>query len=82
MRLTMSLATIIIPESCDIVKQHCVRPPPFRMSYPNGAKAQPSIVDRGGQGLSFQPLDNPIGQDLVTHKAGRRHGYGGCIQAH
>ncbi len=53
------------------------------MPSPNGVEGQPSRVDTGGQGLSFQPLDNPTGQELYVHEAGRRHGYeGGCIQTH
>ena len=53
------------------------------MPSSNGVEAQPSIVDTGGQGLSFQPLDNPIGKELTVQEDGRGHGYGGgCIQTH
>ncbi len=53
------------------------------MPFPNGVKAQPSIVDRGGLGLSFKLLDDPTGQELAAREAGRRHGHGGgCIQTH
>ncbi len=50
------------------------------MPSPNGVEAQPSIVDTGGQGLSFQPLDEPTGQELAVPEARYRHVYGGgCI---
>ncbi len=53
------------------------------MPSPNGIKAQPSIVDTGGQGLSFQPLEDPTGKELAAREAGRRHDYGGgFIQTH
>ncbi len=45
------------------------------MPSPNDVEAHSLTVDTGGQGLSFQPLDDPTGQD--------RHGHGrGYIQNH
>ena len=83
MRLSLSLATVITPDRRGVVEQHCVTSRPFRTPSPNGVDAQPSNVDRGSQGLSFQPLDDPTGQQLAAREAGRRHGYGeGCIQTH
>ncbi len=79
----MSLPTMIAPDRRNIVEPHCVAPRPFQTPFPNGVEAQPSIVDGGGLGLSFKPLDNHTGKELSARKDGRRHGHGGgCIQNH
>ena len=74
---------MMAPDHRNVAEQYCVMPQPFRMPFSNDVKAQPSMVDRGGQGLSFKTLDNPTRQELATHEAGHHHGHGGgCIQTH
>ncbi len=47
------------------------------MHLANGVAYWWSNVDKKGQGLSYKPLDDPVGQSVAVHKAGCHHANGG-----